>query len=260
MGLFFIGARWSEFDVPEGHGDATARMMREGAFAETPRWRTTAVAILALLVVQWPMWVEGRVGLPAGTSAARLDMPESLGAWRGEAAAPDAWRPFFPTASLRRARSYRGPQGAVTVHVAYFRGQTGDVKLVSSGNGWIDSVENHWNLLSQGRAKVDVAGRAVSWRTAKILAVEAGGRSDAVRPRLTAWQLYWIGGRLVHGDIEAKLVQAWLAVRGEPDDAAAVHLVSAQADDAAADRELATFVRENFDLIQASLMRARQSR
>lgn len=259
LGLFFIGARWAEFDplpadaVPPSPGVASAGP------AEPAAWAPLLVAALALLVLQWPLWIQAGQRGSAAAIPLRYELPPALAGWQSGAAAAGDWKPFFATATLHLARRYQGPEGEVTVHVAYYRGQTGDVKMVSSNNMLIDPEDRRWILLKSGVAEATGPGATHSWRTATILAAEGQGQSSADRPQRTVWQTYWIGGRLAHGDIEAKLMQAWLAVRGEPDDSAVIHLVSALPDEAAAKRQLSAFVSQNFDLLQRSLMQARQN-
>ena len=97
-------------------------------------------------------------------------------------------------------------------------------------------------------------------RQATALGVEADSRPSNERARLTIWRLYWLGGPTAHDDIRAKLLQAWGAMRGQPDDGAAIHLVSSLGDEAAAQRQLAAFVSENFTMLTRTLAQARQSR
>jgi EpsI family protein len=47
------------------------------------------------------------------------------------------------------------------------------------------------------------------------------------RQRYRIWRLYWIDGRWVSDDREAKLLQAWMALRLRGDDGAVVLLATA---------------------------------
>ena len=72
--------------------------------------------------------------------------------------------------------------------------------------------------------------------------------------------MYWIDGRTFQGDIRAKLWQAWLAARGQSDEGAAIHLVSAKHDSVEANQELSRFVEENFGTLEKVLAQVRAAR
>ncbi len=261
LALFFIGARWADAD---DSALATATAVQQASQRADPgvaAWRPMAMAALALLVVAWPARSQLRSAPAASSAALQLALPTTLGSWQGTPLPAGAWEPFFPSASARPAMVYRGPQGQqVRVHLAYHRGQSGDVKLVSSANRFIEGGDERWHVLAEGSASTLIDGRNVRWRQATLLRADVDERSSSQRERLTVWRLYWLGGPLAHGDVQAKLLQAWQAVRGQPDDGAAIHLVSSQVDDAAAQAQLAAFVSENFAMLERSLAQARDSR
>ena len=98
----------------------------------------------------------------------------------------------------------------------------------------------------------------VAWHTAQILpAAKAGGGE---RQRVTVWRAYWIGDRLVTSDVQAKLLQAWLKIQGQPDDAAAVLLYSTLPDASAANRQLSGFVSASLEPLLQTLAQARARR
>jgi exosortase A len=260
LALFFIGARWADPDGTEAAADLAQRQAHARADAAVPGWRPMAIAGAAMLALLWPQWTTRADDLAAAAGPVQLELPAKLGAWQASALAGPAWAPYFPTATLHRAQVYSGPQGEVAVHLSYYRGQRGDVKLVSSVNRFIEGGDNHWNLLAERVASVPVDGQVTTWRQATLLGVEAQGRPSNERHRLTVWRLYWLGGPTAHDDVRAKLLQGWQAMRGLPDDGAAIHLVSSLADAAAAEQQLAGFVRENFTMLTRTLAQARESR
>lgn len=256
LGLFFVGARWAEPDAPAAGAGSTLPGRAPDASAWP--WPTAVVAVAAALAVQWPLWVPE--GPSDDTALPPLALPESLGSWQAEGLASQDWVPAFSPPSDRQARRYRGPNGDVTVHVAHYRGQRGEGKLVTSANRLIDGKDHRWHVYTQGKASTGADGRAITWRTATLLGDETAVRPGLERPTLTVWQVYWIDGRPVPDDIEAKLLQAWLAVRGRPDDGAVIHLVSSLPDGAAASAQLSGFVAENFGMLQRSLTPVRPGR
>ena len=256
LALFFIGARWADPD--DGEDLEAAAVQQAAARADQPVavWQPALFAGLALLVVASPNIGRLQDGSGTAPSTVQLQLPDMIGRWQAIPPPVLQWTPNFSTATLRLVRDYRGPVGEVAVHIDYYRGQRDDVKLVSSVNGFVSS--GPWHILSEGVASTNIKGRTVGWRRAVL--ASSDGAVGGSGSRLTVWRLYWLGGRLANGDVEAKLVQAWQAVLGEPDDGAAIHLVSALSDELAAEQQLAAFVSENFTMLERALAAAKASR
>jgi len=256
LALFFIGARWADPDDAESLEATAVQQAALRANRSVAPWQPVLFAGLALLVVALPNYGRLTDGNETAPSPVQLQLPDMIGRWQAVPSTVMHWSPNFSTAIVRLARGYRGPTGEVDVHIDYYRGQKGDVKLVSSVNGFVSS--GPWHILSEGLASTTIEGRIVIWRRAVL--ASSDGAASVSGPRLTVWRLYWLGGRLAKGDVEAKLVQAWQAVLGEPDDGAAIHLVSALSDEPAADRQLAAFVSENFAMLERALVAAKARR
>jgi exosortase A len=256
LALFFIGARWADDDRADEAAALAVRQAGERAELGVAAWRLLGMAALALLTMAWPAW-RGGVGIHgAPVAPVRLELPAAMGAWRAAPLQEGAWTPNFLKASVRVAREYQGPGGSVAVHVAYYRAQDADAKLVSSVNGF--AAAESWHVVSEGAASAKAGGRPTVWRRATLASSDE--RLSDNKPQLTVWRLYWLGGPVADGDVQAKLMQAWQAVRGEPDDGAAVHLVSSLSDAGEAQKQLAAFVDENFGMLERALGAAKQSR
>lgn len=259
LALFFIGARWADPDTAAADAAAAERKASVHPAAPVPTWWPALLAGLTLLVAAWPHAIPVN-GQRAAAGPVALELPASLGRWQGQPAPSTTYAPHFPTATVQRAAIYQGSEGPVGVHVAYFRGQGGEVKLVSSENRFVSADEHRWHVLAQGKAETDAGGRRIEWRQATLMGTDLEGRSATVRDHLTVWRVYWVNGQLTAGDARAKLLQAVDAARGAPDDGAAVHLVSWLRDDTAARRQLSSFVAENFAALEAALSAARDRR
>ena len=256
LALFFIGARWADPDDTDDRAAAAVSQAAVRADRVVAQWQPAMFALIALLLVALPTVSRLQDDMAPVRSAVQLQMPEVLGHWKSLPRQDDRWTPKFPSATLRTAKDYRGPGGDVAVHIAYYRGQKADAKLVSSVNGLV--ADPSWHILSEGRASATADGKPMRWHRAVLVTSE--GALDVGRPKLTVWRLYWLGGRLAHSDVEAKLVQAWQAVSGQPDDGAAIHLVSSLPDGSAADQQLSAFVNENFAMLERALSAAMASR
>lgn len=257
LALFFIGARWADPDDAEALKAAAVRQAAIRADSPVSPWSPVLFAAVALAVMAMPNvgWLQDHPG--GGLETVRLQLPSTLGRWQETPQVTTRWSPNFPKATQNQERSYSGPGGQVTVHIAYYRGQGSDVKLVSSVNGFVVG-DRPWHVVKQGVASSVVEGRSVVWRSAVLANTDV--ITDSGQGTLTVWRLYWLGGRLAHGDVEAKMIQAWQAVAGEPDDGAAIHLVSTITDETEAARQLVSFVSENFAMLERALTAAKSSR
>lgn len=257
LALFFIGARWAD---PDDADRLEADAVRDAALRAdriVPPWRPALVAAIGLAVLALPNLGALRSGLDSTPAAVRLQLPDALGRWQAVAQPATHWVPHFPMATQRVARSYVGPTGEVGVHLAYYRNQRADVKLVSSVNGFVADTQV-WHVVSQAQVSATVDGRTQIWREAVVTTTD--GTLASQGNRVTVWRLYWLGGPVAQGDVEAKLVQAWRAMLGEPDDGAALHLVSTLPDAVAARQQLSGFVTENFAMLERALATAKASR
>jgi len=145
----------------------------------------------------------------------------------------------------------------VGVHLRYYRDQGPDRKLISSVNILVHSEDHDWNLVRQGlRAVTAPPGGPSAWLEAELLGAAAVGevnRKSTVKLR----RVYWVGGRWTPSEVQAKLWGAWLQLRGEPDDAAALILSAEERPGQPADQALDAFTAANSDMLQGLLMQAR---
>jgi EpsI family protein len=187
-----------------------------------------------------------------------LQLPASLGAWNATDTAAVDWSPHFVNASASATRSYAGPAGTVTVHVFYYRAQNPERKLVSSLNGLLSHNERQWSVMRPGTVAVEADGQAVTLRTADVVGPDRGGAVP--RDHLVVWHGYWVDGRFVVGDLQAKLAGAGSRVRGHGDDGAAVIVYASEATPAASTAALQAFARDHLHDLAAALQRTYDER
>ena len=256
LALFFIGARWADpddLDVAEATAVQQAKLRAEQPVAP---WVLVSVTVLAVVVLALPSLGRMQPEGDSAPSSIALNLPNNLGQWHARPEPVQGWEPVFQSSTAKLLREYVGPGGDVAVHIAYYRHQRTGAKMVTSTNRFVDNAR--WFVFSEGLAESRLDARVLTWRRATLTTTD--GVEAAGRPRLTVWRLYWLGGPVAHGDIDAKLVQAWRGIQGEPDDGAAIHLATATPDDAAAQRVLEAFVHENFTMLERALASAKASR
>jgi len=217
--MFMIGARWAEPDDPLPQGPVPSPAA--GAF-DARSGVMVATVLGALLISVAPhlaVWQLQRVERAA--SIPQLSLPPALSAgWViGDKPALE-WAPRWQNPSAAAHHGYAGPAGRVGLFVAYYRGQEADSKLVSSLNEVVGLNERTWNPMGTARVSVESAGRRIS---AQATDIQAPPTADRASPKaLVAWRVYWIDGRFVASNVEAKLRNALARLLGRGDDGAAI--------------------------------------
>ena len=254
MAMFFIGARWAE---PEADLPAASPALRPAPSA--PAW---PVALGAALLLLLPPLLLPRLADPMAGAALSLSLPARLSAgWVAGAPLATDWKPLYFEPSAQASQSYTGPAGSVGgsvgVRLVYYRTQTDSRKLVNSGNVLVHSTDFHWNLLKTSPRPMPPPNSTLTVNASEILGDAAPGQSD--RPRLRVWQFYWVGGRLTHSDMQAKLFSAWQRLSGQGDESAAVLIYALEPTAGAADPLLDSFVQANLPALLQSLQQAAAS-
>jgi exosortase A len=262
--MFMIGARWSEPEFAAVAASAGQRpdIAPAAAPRSTPVWPSTVVAAVAVLVLPHAaLW--GVQQVEQGVSAPQLVLPSQLGeAWNATAESA-SYRPRFvnPAAEVQRQYAATGPEGSaagiVGVHIAYYRHQGPESKLVSSVNTLVHSEDSHWQRVASRSAVLDTGGGPLHWQTAEVLERERPGQR---RARLTVWRLYWVNGHWVGSDVQAKLVGALTRLQGQGDDGAALVLWTDADTPEQADAKLRAFARDQLPALYELLQRTRSQR
>jgi exosortase A len=255
--MFMIGARWAEpdADVAEATGLSAQAPAQPGWTLGMP-----GTALAAVLVVMLPQLVVAALEHAEGSAAdVVVELPSRFAeGWSSEGAQLVKLTPAFSNPSAEARQVYRGPAGTVGVHVAYFRGQTDERKIVSSQNMLVGMRDNDWNLPLFGSKRVELDGRAIDVRTAMLLGRESAGAAH--RPRMMVWRIYWIDGRFIGGDARAKLANALSRLRGRGDEGALILLYADDESTARSNAAIEAFLQANASSLNAVLQRTRGAR
>ncbi len=257
--MFMIGARWADREPVASHEPAKVALADSG---QAVRWGVGLA--LALLVVGLPHalnWqLQGRV--PTGPVLWQA-WPAQDG-WR-TAQPPADWVPAFEAANVMAHEGWVDARGdRVGLHVAYYRGQNYERKLVSSSNVLVRSKDEAWTQVSSGVATATLNGETVTVQRAQLRG--SGSVLHADVQRLVAWQFFWVDGRFTASPAKAKLWGAWQKLKGQGDDGAIVVVYTPVHTDASHDGGqeqtevvLQKFVRDHGAALSAAL-HATQSR
>lgn len=223
VGLFFRDPE-EPLPAPQQH------VLRDGTSAG--RALRTAAAALAIFLTGAlaPGWSAYRQAHQEPASAVDLAVPAAL---NGQFTAMEAeeslsWKPVFPQADVSVLKRYGLPSGrdpAVDLFIAYYAEQNREKEVVSYQNG---VSAKPWLPVAAESLAVTIGDAALTLREDRL--------RNGNDIRLT-WSLYWIGGRLAAGTIEAKLLQAWSELIDGDRRAAGIVVSTMEAGDRTAARE-----------------------
>jgi exosortase A len=260
--MFVVGMRWAEADEPVPAAPAEGGVAAsQGAAAASRRVAGAALAVLVVAALPHAFnW--GLVRSEASAPTPRLELPPGLApGWTGMPGKPALdWQPAWGNPSVLAHAAYAGSapgaQGPVGLYIAYYRGQGPERKLVSSLNLVVPLNERNWTTQRKGQASARAGGQDVSLRSHDI----TGPGSAAARPHVTAWQVYWVDGRFVTGERQAKLATARARLQGRGDDGASVVIYAERATHAESAAAVQAFTRDNLGLVAGLLQRTRDAR
>jgi exosortase A len=247
LAMFMIGARWSDPDPEPRPAPATVAGPAGG------QARVAGLLLVSLALVATPALLRGHTDFGHLPGKPALAAP-ALAGWAWEDKPLTTWQPHFlnPAASLHGQYQRADGGAAIGVYVGYYRDQRPGRQLVTSVNVLaLEGGENSWSRTSAGLTQAE----GQTWRTADLRgqALHAMVGSGQTAPRLRVWQVYWIDGRLVTSDWQAKLYGVWQTLTGRGDDGAVVLLYADKAATGADDALLRDFLHASWPQIDTAL-------
>ena len=252
--LFWVGIRWSE--APASHVEAVpeAAASVDGAGSRLRAQGALLVAAALVLLAAVPPLTLRELAQHESTAAPQLASAATLApGWTAGAADPGAeWKPRLDNPSALVDAVYR-KQGLppVGLYVAYYRQQDGLRKLSDADALLAQSEDKRWRRIAGGRQQVGTGTSTIDLRTAELHRRDelgVGGESS-----VTAWQVYWVGGRFTSSDAVAKARVAVDRLLGRGDDSAELIVYVGGASPEAAQQALQAFVQDNFGVLDAQL-------
>lgn len=207
MGMFMIGARWAE--EPDSSHPAPLNA------SSTAKIGWFASLTIALLAAAGPLAFTAidKLDKTSEPHLAPLALPNG---W--EEHPPFAtWQPAYDDPPAKFQAAFSQDNKVVGLYVAYYRNQDYQRKLVTSTNTLAIANDSVWSVLNRDTAMPKIDGLPPTVRTAHLL-----GKDTSPPSKLVVWQWYWINGRLVSSDAEAKLQTAISRLRGAGDDSAVI--------------------------------------
>ncbi|MCV2348572.1 exosortase A [Paucibacter sp. Y2R2-4] len=261
LAMFMVGARWSDPEQPVNAYGPVPGLTSSRALA--PQWGTVLV-VLALLCL--PIRALTFLDNQNGAAEIQLRAPDlTAQGWQPVALPAHEWVPKYEKSAASRQQTYRkadlsGNDRAVTLFVAYYRAQSYQSKLISSGNELTRSQDQDWATVSQNVGHLQLHGISLPLRSAELRGrrvVDAGGMGHP--QRLAVRYLFWVDGRLTSKDATAKLYGALSRLQGRGDDGAAIFVSAEQDEMGSADVLVEEFLRDNWGKLTQMLQLARDS-
>lgn len=207
--LLAVGMTFREhFALSDKRGNIVAAP-RPGARHGTREAAAGLAALVLAAVAPALAWRGAEADAPA---TATVSVPAVAAPWHAADSYEGNWAPAFPGADARLLATYRSPQAQVQVFIAYFSRQHEKAELVGYENRILPE-EGPWSRIGSGRIVARIDGRP-----AEIAYTRARGRGNT---RLI-WHWYWVNGRFVGRDLDAKIQQAVARLLGGTRQSAAI--------------------------------------
>ena len=251
--LLWFGARWAD---PVDAADALA----SGAgMRSVPVSGPFVRAVLAAgLVALVPHGLAAQFQRGVGGESVALSLPQPRAGWVARQP-PGNWTPAYQAANATARIGFESAAGSpVGLHLAYYRHQDRERKLVSAENTLVRSSDTDWVRARSETATAELARGQVA--VAATVLRSADGKQG-----LLVWQWFWVNGHLTASPWQAKLWGALELVQGHGDDGAIVALytplvpgAAGMSDADAAARVLRDFLHSQGDELLAALQRTRE--
>ena len=255
--MFLMGARWAEPEpthLTSAHGEDRYATATEVASV----WAVLASLLLSVASPHVLLWATQRDG---PSDRVMLSAPAALASdWKQLASSVPAFSPAYQSPAAVINTSYARDGRSVGLYVGYYRQQNYEHKLISSNNTVVTSNDKHWARVSNARRPVTLGADSLSLVTTELRSLQlpiTAASSASDNARMLVWQVYWINGRATTSDYLAKVYAALDRLIGRGDDSAVMMLYTAQDPAGGADALLASFVADNYTVIDALLLNAR---
>ncbi len=246
--MFFIGARWAE---PSQQPVQTTPPKTQTA--EKSALAFPAVVLSAALVLVAPHAVESwaKSSGVSGSGAPFL-LPDLPGVKVSDST--PVLEPISVNPSSLAVRTYQVGDSLVTVHVAYFRNQGNDRKLVTSQHVLARSDDHLWQQSRSRLGEMDLGGgQVLAWNETEMLQGSVAV-SATHRRRLEVRQVHWADGRFTPSDPWAVTYLLWGRLSGRGDDGARIILFTEGSSAPETRARLDEFMRAHWPALQAQLV------
>jgi exosortase A len=244
MALFWIGGRWADPDEPP---TVSLPEWPQGEPAPWPLGRVLPVA----LVLALPVLAVSLLRQPPDGTLPPLPRLAAGPGWQALDQPPLDFQPHYEGANARSDQAWQGEGGVVTLHLAFYRGQDYERKLVSSSNSVVSSEDKRWSVARSAQREEPLGAASLPLRVTELRQASLAQSMEGTR--LLVWHLHWVHGRPYISDWRARLWGAWQRALGQGDDATLVLLYTPL--DAGAEARLSAFLHTHWAALDQGLQR-----
>ena len=236
--LFWLGSFFRDNrDEPAASQPVPAQHHESGNFIPA----LAAILVFALASPLYAAHLEKRLNAPAVLSLSAPSGPS----WQPDPRPLTDWVPHYLGSRIHVTQTYVRDDNAVSLYIAYYRGQSRGYELVTSTNQLVTTTDSAWGNVGEVRKNLSIGNESLPL-------IEASLRSSGMR--LLVWQWYWVDGQWIINPYLAKLLEAKARLINGRDDAAVVILATPSGNTAAA--TLQDFARQMLPGIASSLNHA----
>lgn len=225
--LFWIGSFWREDDLI-----ATSPTENETAsefvpsFSFTPLKSTLCIAGLVIVTaVIWPVYLNYLNNVSHTQLVSEIHVVDVTGKWETRTDKLTHWTPGYMGVPEQFIGHFRHQDKQVAVYVTYYRNQSPDHKLVSTGNVLVTDKHSGWRNVDGNRYSVALDNSAFTIQQNQL---------HASTERLLIWRWFWLaGGHETADPYTAKIIQGLNHVFGRGDDGAEIIIAVHYEDDPA---------------------------
>lgn len=249
MLLFWIGSmfREDESNYPTATPESITPM---------PQQKTTGSFVFALAIIIFfllfpPLYAMHLNKTPSTPVELSLTPPPASEQWQADPHSLSDWAPHYLGSRTSFTQNYKKEGKAVSLYIAYYRGQSQGFELISSVNQLVTTDDKVWGNVGE-------AQKTTLIDNARLPLMEANLRSSGLR--LLVWQWYWVDEQWVINPYLAKALEAKSRLIDGRGDAAVVILATPFQDDAvAAEKSMHDFLQQMLPAIRLSLSHALKS-
>lgn len=237
--LFWMGSFFRESqNEPEAFQTAPSQQHEAGSFIPA----LTAILVFALASPLYAAHLDKSLNAPVVLT---LTPPKGTAQWQPQPRPLTDWIPHYLGSRIHLTQTYVKDGNAVSLYIAYYRGQSRGYELVTSTNQLVTTTDKVWGNVGEVKKNLSIDNE-------RLPLIEASLRSSGMR--LLVWQWYWVDGQWVINPYLAKLLEVKARLINGRDDAAVVILATPSGNTAAA--TLQNFVRQMLPGIASSLTHA----
>lgn len=241
--MLFIGARWADEPIVL---IKSSILYKEKKLTNSNKYNKKFFLLIFFIILAPHLlvnWIASRNNeLPV-----ELENIIAVKPWKKLENSPSDWIPGFQHAAAETSMGFENEMGVkVGLHISYYRQQNYKSKLVTSSNTLVSNANKNWSQIFHKTQKVIIQNEIFEVNSSVLRPKRTIGSEE--EKNLHIWNFYWVNGKLIANDVNAKVQGALGQILGNGDDGAiiAVYVPYSISDSLTNDLELTDKILQNF--------------